>query len=401
MQPDIDFKRVRYAFIEKSSERNLEIFNIETIKVLDTVLHLYPEYESLTGLSSTRTQALLDRTRQLSLLVTTPFNLFSPVFNDIKSWEALVSNWPSDSVIAVKDQAPRHVGTAQSYQIRHANQLYLHLIREFAANYALAHVIFGMSRDVLTFLGNLSASNEIDLLSNIGPVPFFKWRMNAPRFWFDHSTEALTTAEIAYFIMQSSPPENRISNLSRKADWDAYSFKKAVVEDYMDALLAYGFRAATVSTIMRRTSTEVRNRFKNINGRSSTCGSKPQMLPWITAAAPNRLRATFFTYLYRNANTEGSRAYLPFLATLNLYTKMFGELEESLPTPKRFSADRAYNMLKMMASDSSMTVGACKRCGTEYLLSNSADKIELADNFSCSFCTQRRARRTKMPSAAH
>jgi hypothetical protein len=70
MQPDTDFKRVRFAFIEKSSERNLEIFNIETIKVLDTVLHLHPEYETLTGLSSVRTQALLDLTRQLSLLAT-------------------------------------------------------------------------------------------------------------------------------------------------------------------------------------------------------------------------------------------------------------------------------------------------------------------------------------------
>jgi DNA-directed RNA polymerase subunit RPC12/RpoP len=396
MQPDTDFKRVRFAFIEKSSERNLEIFNIETIKVLDTVLHLHPEYETLTGLSSVRTQALLDLTRQLSLLATTPFSLFSPVFNDIQSWEALVANWPSESVVKVKDQAPRHVGTAQLYQIRHANQLYLHLIREFSANYVLAPAIFGMSREVMTFLGNLSASSEIDLLYNIGPVPLFKWRMGTPRFWFDHTTGALTRERIAHFIMEVSPAENKISNLPRKADWDAYGFKKTLVEDYMDALLAYGFRAASVSKIMRRTPAEVRNRFKSIHGKASICGSAPKSLSWIISSAKNRLHATFFTYLYRNANTESSRAYLPFLATLNLYEKMFSVSEKG----QYLTVDRAFHMLRMMANDSSMNVGACKRCTTQYLISNSSEKIELAESYSCPFCSQRHIGRANTPSAA-
>ncbi|CAE6956722.1 FlhC family transcriptional regulator [Paraburkholderia domus] len=385
MQPDTDFKRVRYAFIEPSSERNLEVFNIETIKVLDTVLHLHPEYETLTCLNSGRTQALLEGTRQLSLLVTTPFNLFAPVFNDLQSWEALVANWASESVMRVKELAPKQVATAQLYQIRHANQLYIHLIREFAANYVLAPAIFGMSREVMTFLGNLSASNEIALLYNIGPVPLFKWRMDISRFWFDHSSKALTRAKTSHYLMQTSPPENKISNLPRKANWDAYGLKKALLEDYMDALLAYGFRAASVAKIMRRAPGEVRNRFKSIHGRPSTCGSTPRSVTWIHSNSKHRLHATFFTYLYRNANSDSSRAYLPFLASLNLYEKMFNNFENE----QHLTVDRAFNMLLTMAFDSSVSIGACKRCTTQYLIANSAEKIELAERYWCPFCSHR------------
>lgn len=385
--PQTEFKQVKYAFVEKSSERNLEVFNLEAIKVLDDILNQHPAFSKLFNLDGKQTKTLLDRHRQLTMLVTCPFSLFTPALPDVASWQSLAKTWASETILSMRDQAPKDVALVQVYQIRHLNQLYIHLIREYSTNTILAPAIFGMSRDLVNYVGNLSAGAEVALLQNIGSIPLFKWRLSdqAGRFWFDHATEGLTRESIAHFLMLSSPDDVRTGNLPRNAKWNPYGLKKTVIEDCMDALMAYGLRASTASEILNRTKTEARHRFKEIHGRSSTCGSSPNDVSWVIGSPKNRVHATFFVWLYRNAAVGNEHAYLPFLASLNLYEKMYGSTAES----QYLTVDRAYNLVRSMSFDTSLNVGPCKKCSTHYLLANSTEKIEIADNYACPVCSGR------------
>jgi hypothetical protein len=390
MQPDSDsdYKRVRSAYLEPGNERNLEIFNIETIKLAETLLYLHPEYQDLLSLNVERTQILSNSGRHWSMLTTVPFCLFSPAFSDIRIWRSLITQWPSEALTNAKDSLPADIFDTQKCQVRHANQMYLHLIREVAASHVLAPALLGMSRELLNLLGNISASDEIALLYGAGALPLFKWRMNSQRFWYDYEFTKLTRAVIAHHLMHSAPPENRSSNLPRKAIWETYNFKKSTVDDYRDALITYGFRAASVTKVLRSPPDHARKRFKGIHGKASTCGNSPRALSWIIQSAHNRLHSSFFVYLYRNGNTAFLSSYLPFLAALNVYEKMF----ETKGMEKYLSADRAFNLLQMMATDSSLHVAACRRCGTEYLISNSPEKIELVESFECPSCSKVRGK---------
>lgn len=327
---------------------------------------------------------------QVSLrsLLRTPFLMVSPTLQTVEDWRCFVEDTPTTLAVDELRRKVPPLDSLSAQAIQYTNRRFLDLVTGLVNMSVLAAPLLGISTDLAKYLQQLQPYRLRIALGRMQGIPLFRWRFHSPTFWYEFTGSTLTDELIAHQIMLTSP--EKTGQLPNLAGWGELRLERAKNETFADAMMAYECRASTAATLFRLNQNTLRKRYVAINGTSSKMGNQPNSLSWCADTPQNRLHATTYTWLYRSALAMGANAPEALIATNDVYGKLFDT--------KLVSADRGVNITRSMAADTRMAVAPCRSCGTHYLASNTATKIEMHSSFTCPACSQQlrpRRRRTQ------
>jgi Flagellar transcriptional activator (FlhC) len=376
------YKNVHRAYITPRIGDDLSKLNKKALEFLHVFLTNHPTTSQVFNVSQNHIQSVVENDSTYTLLTTIPFAVVSPTLKKLDDWKCLAHDKTTTSTIdSVRAIMPDHLAGNTSIHLQNFNERYIDVIRAIGQDSVLAEPFLGIDREVIAFLCGLSYSQQHALLANARNLPLFVWRYDNPGFLFELQSQRLTRDSLIHYIMASATTPLRM--LPRGGRWGDHRYPLGTKEQYGNALMAHGFRASHAKELLSLHAGRTRDMFKRMHGRSSTCGNVSTSLLWVCADNNHRLHTTFFLYLYRSAlavETDGPKA---FIAALNAY-------ERTVPDdvrPKHMHTDRLYQLVHRMSYESLTHVGPCKKCNTNYIMSNMAPKIEIVSDFECPMCS--------------
>ncbi|MEM5370960.1 hypothetical protein V4C53_33675 [Paraburkholderia azotifigens] len=309
-------------------------------------------------------------------LMNMPFMALAPVLDDPRDWESFVDGVMSSQKVEALTEAMPRLDQITSRDIYHYNQAYVQLIKDVLHMNMLAVPLLGVSIELANYLRQLPMARLEKAIGSIR-FPLFRWRFEDPNFWMEYAAGWVTEETVAHYLMRTSPV--RTDTLPYKHIWTDLRLEREDKEIYARLMMAQGCRASTAIDLFNLNPNKARTTYKDIHGVSSPCGCRANSLPWYVDNAVRRLQATVYVWLYRNGLAAGGNIPQSLISANDITAKMFGK-------NLMITADRANHLTRSMAMDSRLTIAACRGCSTDYVLSNSEGKIELAKDFSCPGC---------------
>ncbi|EIM96712.1 hypothetical protein WQE_32861 [Paraburkholderia hospita] len=309
-------------------------------------------------------------------LMSMPFMALAPVLDDPRDWASFVDGVMFSQKLEHLTEAMPRVDPITSRDIYHYNQAYVQLIKDVLHMNLVAVPLLGVSAELAAYLKELPMARLEKAIGSIR-FPLFRWRFEDPNFWVEYAAGWITEEAVAHYLMRTSPV--RTDTLPYKQIWTDLRLERVDKEAFARLMMAQGCRASTAIDLFNLNPNKARTTYKEIHGVSSPCGCRPNSLTWYVDNAVHRLQATVYVWLYRNGLANGGNIPQALIAANDISAKMFGK-------NLLITADRANHLTRSMAMDSRLTIAACRSCSTDYVLSNSEGKIELAKDFSCPGC---------------
>ncbi|RZF23786.1 hypothetical protein EVC45_42315 [Paraburkholderia sp. UYCP14C] len=336
----------------------------------------HSELESIFGVSHANMDAFRQHAAAKAMLMNLPFVALAPVLGDPRDWETFVDGaMDSQNVERLTREMPR-VDQITSRDIYHYNQAYIQLLKDVLHMNVAAIPLLGISRELASYLKALPMARLDNAIGAI-KFPLFRWRFHDADFWMEFSAGWFTEETVAHYLMSASPVS--AASLPYQNTWTDLRLERSDKEIYARMMMAQGCRASTATNLFSLRQGQARAIYRQIHGVSSPCGCNPTSLTWYVEQAVHRLQATTYVWLFRSALDNGGNIPEALIAANDIMARTFGK---SLV----ITADRGNHLTRAMALDSRLTMAACRGCGTDYLLSNSEGKIELAKDFSCPGC---------------
>lgn len=387
------YKNVHRAYITPRIGDDLSKLNRKALEYIHVFLANHPALSQVFRVSPHLIQGVIENDAIYTLLTTVPFSVLSPAFTRLDDWKSLANTRTTTTAIdSLRSMMPPSLAGNTSIHLQNLNERYLDVIRAIGQDSVLAEPFLGVDREITAFLCELTYSQQHALLENTRTLPLFRWRYDSPGFLLEILNGHLTRDSLIHYIMMSGPVPLR--SLPRGNRWGDQRYPLGTKEQYGNALMAHGFRASHAKELLGLHAGRTRDMFKRMHGRSSTCGNVSTSLSWVSADSPHRLHTTLFLYLYRSALATENDGPKAFIAALNAYERTVPD-EERL---KNLHTDRLYQLVHRMSYESLMHVGPCNKCGTSYIMSNIAPKIEILSDFQCPMCSGKlfvgRTRRT-------
>lgn len=311
-----------------------------------------------------------------SLIFGAPFLAFLPTLSSPEDWKSYIDGrTPTTSVGTLAKSMPT-LTPVQHMQLEQANRAYLTALYDVLNMSLLAAPILGMSVELAEYLRSVP-QHKIDLAIAERRIPLFKWRLPNRIFWFEAVAGRLTADTVAHYIMDSSPI--RSDRLPHSGPWGNFHLSRFVRMAYCEGFIRMRCRAKSVAALFDTTPEKMRELYLQIHGESSPSGQQPASAVWYLESASRRVQSTALLWLFRSALAEAATIPEAFICAMDVCRRLFGDA--FMP------AERAFHLTRSMSTDEDLAIRSCRSCGTPYLASNTAPKIELANSFQCPCCS--------------
>jgi len=325
-------------------------------------------------------------------LLRAPFLMVEPTLQTVEDWRCFVDNTATTVAVDVLRRKTPPLDSLTAYAVNQQNFAFVSLVTQILNMSVMSAPLLGMQPELAKYLMSVPTHKLIAALGRMKELPLFRWRFDSPTFWWEFAGSTMTDEMIAHQIMLTSP--SRAGELPHAALWGELRLGRLTNEAYASAMMAYGLRASTASSLFHLAQHTMRKRYHQIHGKSSAMGNTATSLSWFVETPVHRLHATVYTWLYRSATAMGANPAEALIATNDVYDRLFGG-------NRIINPDRGWNLIRSMAADARLTVAPCRACGTHYVVSNNDAKIEMHSRFTCPACNQqlgmkkRAARRPK------
>jgi hypothetical protein len=372
---EIDDVFSRRLVLPHSAAENIEILNRSIADHLYLALRNQPSMSELVGVTA-ENLAKFDAAGPVKrALLSSPFLLVEPVLCTERDWKALIENKRTDTIEKLMDSLPPR-NEVTGLTIYFQNKTYISLIKDLLNSTILAAPICGLSLEVADYLMSVPRYALERALSDT-KYPLFRWRFNNASFWFDVERGCLDADGIGHYLMMTS--SIRADALPSAEKEPSQTYSRLENETYADLYLRLGARTSTVKSLFNVTSFTSRPTFKRYHGQPSPVGKIPASVSWTVINSRNRLQSSVFVWLYRTALAVSKSVADAHVASVTLCRQHFGD-------NFALSFDRAFNLAKTMAADSTAAVAACRNCATPYVIANTQTNVELPHLFTCPSC---------------
>ncbi|WP_082080008.1 FlhC family transcriptional regulator [Cupriavidus basilensis] len=311
-----------------------------------------------------------------ALIFNSPFLAYAPTLSTPEDWRSFIDGrTPTKTLVDLRKKMPE-LSIVDSMLLEQANRSYVGAMYDVLNMSALAAPLLGISNDLAAYLRSVP-QHEIDLAISERRVPLFQWRIQNRLFWYEAVAGTLTPELVAHYLMDTSP--TRADRMPHSGVWGHFQLPRLAVDGYCEAFIKLGCRAMSVATLFNVTPKRTRDLYTLLHGESSPSGKQPDSAIWYLDSGSRRVQSTFQVWLFRCALASDLNIPSAFLAAMDVSNRMFRE--DRLPT------ERALHLLRSFASNNELAIKTCRSCGTPYLASNAAARIELSNSFQCPCCT--------------
>lgn len=319
---------------------------------------------------------LRDDHQTASLIFGTPFLAFLPTLSSPEDWKTYIDGRTLTTSVGALAKSMPDLTLVQKMQLEQANRAYVTALYDVLNMSLLAAPMLGMSVELAEYLRTVP-QHKVDLAIAERRIPLFKWRLPNRIFWFEAAAGRLTSDTVAHYIMDSSPI--RSDRLPHSGAWGNFHLSRFVRMAYCEGFIRLRCRAKCVAALFDTTPEKMRELYLQIHGESSPSGQQPASAVWYLESASRRVQSTTLLWLFRSALAEGATIPEAFICAMDVARRLFSD--GFMP------AERAFHLTRSMSTDEDLAIRACRSCGTPYLASNTAPKIELANSFQCPCCT--------------
>lgn len=347
--------------------------NLRLSTAMVNTLAVKPMFEPIFGAKKDDLQALRDSVGQSSIVLGSPFLAFAPTLETSADWACFIEGSTSTLTfdrLAMKTPALTPV---DKMLLEQYNRLYVGALYDVLNMSVLASPILGISNELADYLRTVP-QHRVELAISSRAVPLFKWRFANPMFWAEASGGRMSSELMAHYLMVHSPV--KAEKLAHSGAWGSLRIARPLQEAFAEAFLYFKCRAKGVASLFNISVKTVRQMYLRIHGESSPSGHSPTSSAWYLDSAGKRLQSTFHLWLFRSALSMEASVPEAFIAAVDNGKHMFGE-------ESKLTADRAFHLLRSMATEHELDVRACRTCGTGYLTAMG----DLAHSVLCPCCS--------------
>ncbi|GLC91950.1 hypothetical protein Tamer19_13580 [Cupriavidus sp. TA19] len=347
--------------------------NLRLSTALVNTLAVKPMFESIFGAKKDDLQALRDSVEQSSTVLGSPFLAFAPTLETPADWACFTEGSTSTLTFDRLAMKTPELTPVDKMLLEQYNRLYVGALYDVLNISVLAAPLLGISNELADYLRTLP-QHRVELAISSRAIPLFKWRFSNSMFWAEASGGRMSSELMAHYLMVHSPV--RADKLSHSGAWGGLRIARPLQEAYAEAFVYFKCRAKGVASLFNMNVTAVRKMYLRIHGESSPSGHSPTSSAWYLDSAGKRLQSTFHLWLFRSALSTEASIPEAFIAAVNVSQHMFGD-ESKVP------AERAFHLLRSMATEHELDVRACRTCSTAYLTAIG----DLAHSVLCPCCS--------------
>ncbi|KAI3611789.1 hypothetical protein D8I24_0047 (plasmid) [Cupriavidus necator H850] len=368
-----DFDKLGLARL--SAER-IRSTNYHLTDYMEEALIRHAAFAQTFGIRKEEIEALRRNEPAFRKVMGMPFMTVVPTIGAVADWKSLVSGRTTTiAVDKIKHQTPV-LDSVDKILLYHNNRAYVWLMVELLHASILAAPLLGISLELAQYLRELP-QHHLDLAVSRIQFPIFRWRIAEPVFFIEHGSDRTSYDLLGHYFMQFS--QARAEKTEAKQDWTRLRLERLQSDVYCRMLTAMGCRASSVASLLSINPAKARKIYLEHHGASSTCGQMPSSVAWHFESSTARVQSTLFLWLYRICVSEGANVPEALIAAYNV-------TQQTFDVDLRLTADRASYLARTMAEESELSLAACRNCGTDYLIANSAPRIELSRSYSCPAC---------------
>jgi hypothetical protein len=357
----------------------IQIANYNMIGHMDLMLRHDSRFNEVFNIDRKAIDQLNSNQSSLRNFLRTPFLMVEPTLQKVEDWRCFVDATPTTVAVDVLRRKTPQLDPLSRYAVRQQNIAFLALVTQLLNMSVLCAPLLGITTELAKYLMSVPSYKLNLALGRMQDLPLFRWRFTSSTFWYEFENDTLTDEMTAHQVMLTSPA--RAGEMPIAAGWGELRLGRAKNETFAGALIAYGLRASTASSLFQLNQNQMRTLYQKIHGKRSPCGNIATSLLWFVETSIRRLHATTYMWLYRAAIDMGANAPEALIATNDVYERLFNG-------NRLISADRGWNLTRSMAADTRLTVAPCRSCSTHYVVSNNDTKIEMHSRFACPACMQ-------------
>ncbi|RQR26310.1 hypothetical protein DIE23_29860 [Burkholderia sp. Bp9143] len=373
------YRSVERLYVPQWLTERIQVTNFDLVDHMKWLLQKDVRFNEILAVERKEIDHFKHNESSLRNLLHTPFLMVAPTLQTVEDWRCFIDETATTVAVDELRRKLPELDALSTYSVQQHNRMFLDLVTSVIHMSVLAAPLLGITTELAAYLVSVPTYKLRLALGRMRGLPLFRWRFNAPTFWYQFTASTLTDEMVAHLIMETSPI--RVGELPSKAGWSELRLPRERNETYAYAMMAYRCRASTAAALFRLNQNAMRQRYFEMHGVSSPCGNVPTSLTWFVETPHNRLHATFYTWLYRAGLAAGGNAPEALIATNDIYQQLFGGKPE-------ISADRGCNLTRSMAADSRLTIAPCRSCRTHYVVSNNDAKIEMHQSFDCPACNR-------------
>lgn len=364
LRPSSDYK-------SNCSELNADLYNL-----LDVLNYQGADWANINKLSPSMSKHLSDNFEYKGKLLNSSILCVTPIFNSISDWESLFFG----DVQKLSQQcslAPLNISPALQTEIKYHNKFYLNHIISTAKSSPLASLELGVSQEIISLLRKVTVEQKNNAMRF--KFAMFQWRYQAKFL----TTDGKEFSEIEWLthLIHSSPA--KLISMPTTSDL-AKRYHSEAAYPLAEHLVRYGMRATIITTFLPNLHpAKVREMYKRLLSESSSCGKLPSSFSWYFLTERRRSHCSFFLLLYRLAQKSGLPHIHSLIAAYGWYLVFAPE--------DPIAIDRLGILVNAVQSGSgTVYAAACRGCTSNYLLCNTEDKQEFAQQFHCMACVKKK-----------
>jgi len=336
-----------------------------------------PALEDVFRVSHENLLALRNDQANSTKVFCTPFIAFAPTLSSIADWRSFIEGtMPTVTMERLRAGLPQNLSVVERLALEHTNRSYITALYDMLNMSVLAAPLLGISNELAAYLRSVP-QHEMDVAISERLVPLFQWRFADEMFWLETYAGRLSRELIAHYLMESSPL--RADRLPHSGPWGKFRLENFVRDALFEAFLYFSCRAKSVASLFNTSVDTAREAYRRIHGKPSPSGQPPSSLTWFIETAPRRVQSTFQMWLFRSAIACDVSTPESFVAAMDINRAFFAE-DCTVPP------ERSMHLARSMSMNEELAVWPCRKCGTPYLASNSSDRIELSQSFTCPCC---------------
>ncbi|MFS8981160.1 FlhC family transcriptional regulator [Cupriavidus necator] len=369
-----DFDKVGLA---KLSAERIRSTNYHLTDYMEEALIRHAAFASTFGIRKEEIESLRKNEPAFRMLMGMPFMTVVPTINSVEDWKSIVSGRTTTvAVDKIRQQTPA-LDSVDKILLYHNNRAYVWLMVELLHASILAAPLLGISLELAEYLRYLP-QHHLDLAVSRIQFPIFRWRIAEPVFFIEHGADRTSYDLLAHYFMRFSQID--LGKQEGKQEWTRLRLDRLQTDVYGRLLTGMGCRASSVASLLSINPAKARKLYLEQQGESSPCGQMPSSVAWHFESSSARVQSTVFLWLYRVCANTGANVPEALIAAYDVVAQTFG-------SDLRLTADRATYLARTMAEESELSLAACRACGTDYLIANSAPRIELSRSYACPACS--------------
>lgn len=363
--------------LSKVSAERIRSTNYHLTDYMEEALIRHQSFAQTFGLKKEDIETLRQNEPSFRKLMGAPFMVVSPTLGDVADWKSVIGGGTTTiAVDKIRQQTPS-LDSVDKILLYYNNRAYVWLLVELLHASILAAPLLGISLELANYLRELP-QHQLDIAVSRIHFPVFRWRLADPVVLIEYAADRMSYDLLGHYFMRFS--QLRIEKLEGRQDWTHLRLDRLRSDVYCSLLTGMKCRASSVASLLNLNAAKARKAYIENHGQSSPCGQMPSSVAWHFESANTRVQSTLFLWLYRICISMEANVPEALIAAYNV-------TERALEPDLRLTPDRASYLARTMAVESEVSLAPCRSCGTDYLIANSASRIELSRSYACPACS--------------